>query len=161
MTGRKSTHRRFSIQLAGALALAFLFASTATAQEPITLRKGDSIILHKGDSIILKPGASVSINHVEPRFKLDYGDAVYWAGTAADLFSSLGKRERIPALRNSDGLFDWRRGLAIKAGIFAGFKFMESIYRSDTDRRRIKWIKVAGGIAYGVLAVRNFGVKRP
>lgn len=92
------------------------------------------------------------------KFRLDWGDFTYWAGSFADVASSVGKREANPLLRNPDGRFSVGKGLALKGGVYGAIKVIE--YYHPQNRRAMLWFKFGVGVVYGCIAARNFGVKK-
>lgn len=84
-------------------------------------------------------------------------DAAYWAGGTADALTSVGKREANPLWRQADGTFSPGRNFAFKFGLWGAFKGLEVHYHTPKERRIIAGVKIAVGIGWGALAIRNAG----
>src|SRR5262245_31779634 len=94
----------------------------------------------------------------KPKFRLDAGDAAFWAGSATDIATSVGKREA-GVFHNEQGRFAVGPNLAMKGGIWGAFKLLE--WKYPERRRTIMWTKIAAGSAFFCVGFfHNRGVKR-
>jgi hypothetical protein len=96
------------------------------------------------------------------KFKpLDWSDGAYWTGATLDIVSSTGKRELNPLFRNAQGRFTPGKNLAFKAGLWGVFKLTEAVYDKPRERKIIRYFKLGAGVAWAVVAARNFAKERP
>ena len=102
--------------------------------------------------------AATSAAQDRPRL-LDKTDAALIAASAADVWASRGLREANPLARGDDGRLSLSKGIALKAGLFAGFKVAEFAF--PTERRSIRNAKRIAAIAFTAMAIRGFCIKRP
>ncbi len=91
-------------------------------------------------------------------FKLDAGDAAYWAGSAVDTATSVGKQEA-GLFRRSDGTYAVGPNLLFKSALWGGLKVLE--WKQPQHRRAWMWTKVAIGVAFGAVgAFHNSRINR-
>ncbi|MCL6545612.1 MAG: hypothetical protein K6T61_10315 [Bryobacteraceae bacterium] len=85
------------------------------------------------------------------------------AANAADMASSRNLAEQNPLLRNSQGLFDARKGALIKAGATGGLLLVQTILRRRTGDgsldKAFTIVNAAAASAVGATAVRNYGLR--
>jgi hypothetical protein len=72
--------------------------------------------------------------------------------SAADLASSVGRREANPLLRGRDGRFSPGRAVVVKVAPLAALGYMQH----RVPWRGWKWVNFAGAGVFGVVAVRNW-----
>ena len=75
-------------------------------------------------------------------------------GATMDISSSIGQYEANPIVRQPNGLFSPKRGIAIKAGICTGLILLGKKYKREGTAANF----VAGGVWSGV-AIRNWKVR--
>lgn len=105
----------------------------------------------------LQPKSAKALQLEPKKFVFDFGDAAIFGSFSADEVSS---RPCIPCnTREVGAIKDQKTRIALKAGVYGAIKLTEYFYRSENDRKILRWFKVGVGAAFGIVAARNFKLR--
>lgn len=97
---------------------------------------------------------------LEPRFKLDSGDAALIIGGQLDAISSIGKREANSLFRDARGHFSLTKNEIAKWSLEGLFLSLKAVYRTPGERRWIRIAQYVFSAGFVALAAHNFTIPK-
>ena len=139
------------------LLVIFLAASANAQQSPSENPFAQQPQPKHAGALQLQPKNANALQLEPKKFAFDFGDAAILGSFSADEISS---RPCIPCnTREVGAIKDQKTRIALKAGVYGAIKLTEYFYRSENDRKILKWFKVGVGAAFGLVAARNFKLR--